>query len=688
MSNFKTFNMKKKLVFLLLMSLVSLAFSQNDPIVDCTLDSFALDAFEETSATTLCAIYGQQTPDLSIGEGTSWPKATDFFAPNLVGKKINITGDFIIDKDFTFKNCTIRITPGKSIFNNYFSLNIDNSKLFACQLLWKGIILGPVSRVKCFNNTIIEDAEGAIQCKNAEFAFIDLVSTTFNRNRIGILVENQNPYGIYPQITAFLQNKFTCTSPLNGTSDEYSFAGIKSKNLNLITSQNARLNQFFDQHYGIYTEGSPTEIGGQFFVMNRIKQEGILLHEGILNIINSNFTNCRRNAIHVVRNQRTNIQNGMIIINDLVLKNSIHNGIIIDEFLPGSNTDIKTTLRCTLNWSRFYEKVTGIHLQGGLVGAGTNINVHNSIITIDNKGGIGINLPGVFPSSSFTLLQSNNFLIGLSNDSPFTRSDYPTGISSTDEKNNLNIISNHFTGVTAWQSGNQTVGISILNSMGMNNEITSNLFYGIRFVSSNPPVPIGSAGFYFRTGLIMEDAMNFAICENNNDNGADNGFVFNNSCLNMDLGYNQNYGSRIGHNISASGIIFPQTHRANKWYPKIDKGWMLIPFRYSNCDNISGVDQNRFTVHTNQSVWDVWRYTYFSEYHPDRISPDVQNEFFNADLGGSPGPGCAALALGNISLTDISIADGTFPDNQNYTSGIFDAKKYLLAKLLIDPSLM
>ncbi len=680
--------MKKHFLLLILLGFTLSVISQNDPIINCDDESFTPDEFEGGS--TLCMTYGQQTPDLSIGEGTSWPKASDFIDASLVGKKIHITGDFTIDKNFTFKNCTIRITPGKAIFNNYFSLSIDNSKLFACQLLWKGIILGPVSRIKCFNSTIIEDAEGAIQCKNAEFAFIDLTSTTFNRNRIGILVDNQNPYGIYPQITTFLQNKFSCTSPLNGTTDEYSFAGIKSNNLNIITSQNARINQFFDQHYGIFTEGSPTEINGQLFVMNRIKQEGILLHHGVLNITTSNFTNCKNNAIHIIRNQQTRIQGGTIAIDNNILKSSIHNGIKIDEFLPGSNTEITTTVRCSLIWSRFYEKITGIHLQGGLVGAGTFISVSNSNISIDNRGGIGINLPGIFPPSSFTLLQSNNFFIGF--DSPFDRSDYPTGIVSVDEKNNLKIVGNHITGIKPWQGANQTVGISISNSMGFGNEITSNLFYGIRFYSfpPNPPVGIGSSGFYFRTGLIMENAMNFRVCENINDHGADNGYIFNHLCLNTDLGYNSNYGSRIGDNISSSGVIFPQFHRGNKWYPKIDQGWMILPFRYANCDNVIGINQNVFTIHTPQSIWDIWRYTYFSEYHPDhdRLSPDANDEFFNPDLNGSLGPGCAALSPEDIKAPDIEIAADNFPYNPSYISGIYDARKYLLTKLLKDTSLI
>lgn len=544
------------------------------------------------------------------------------------------------------------------------------------------------SSIYCRNSTIIEDAEGAIQAENPVFSFINLNNTTFNRNRIGVLINNST-LNIYPQLSVFLNNRFTCTSPLNGTTNEYSNAGIKSRNLNIITSKFAKANYFYDQHYGIYTEGEATEISGTIFRMLRIKDEGIVLCKGKLDISGSLFQNCRINAVHVLKNQATSIKATQFYINDQIIKSSLHTAIKIDEFLANSTTDITTSINAKLNWSRSGEKIIGIHFQGNQISGGTDIKVTNSSILVDNRRGIGINLPGIFPSTSSTLIQNNTITIGLSNDSPFNRTDYPIGISSIGEKNNLKILSNKFTGSTPYQSGDQSIGISVINTTGKGNEISTNQFYGIYVINvpPNPPVNIGNKGYYFRTGLTMENAMNVKVCNNINDNGADNGFVFDKSCLNTNFILNENYGSRYGTFISESGIIFKQTHKGNKWFLKIDKGWGLIPYRYAACMNIPFVDQSKFIVHTVQSTG-FPPIGVFNEFHPDRIEPDQNNEFFDVDLNGSPSEFCVLQLANFISETDLAIAGGLFSVNPVYPSGLVDARKYLLRKLLLNPTLI
>jgi hypothetical protein len=534
--------------------------------------------------------------------------------------------------------------------------------------------------------TLLEKLNSPWHVNSTTRSFINLSNTTFNRNRIGILISNSSR-NIFPQISVFLSNRFTCTSPLNGTTNEYSFAGIKSKNLNVITSQYAKSNYFYDLHYGIFTEGEATEISGSIYRMFRIKDEGIVLCKGKLDISGSLFLNCRINAVHVLKNQSTSIKATTFIINDQIINNNLHTAIKIDEFLPNSTTNITTSINAKLNWSRFGEKITGIHLQGNQIAGGTDIKVTNSYVLVDNRGGIGINLPGLFPSSSSTLLENNTITIGLSNDSPFNRMDYPTGISSVGEKNNLRILSNKFTGSTPYQSGDQSIGISIVNSTGQGNEISTNEFYGIKVLNfpPNPPINIGSKGHYFRTGLTMENAMNFRVCNNINDNGADNGFVFDKSCLNTNFILNENYGSRYGTFISESGVISEQQHKGNKWFLKIDKGWGLIPYRYAACKNIPFVDKNMFIVHTIQSTG-FPPFGIFNEFHPDRIEPDQNNEFFLADLNGSPSSACATQLASNISETDIAIAGGLFSNNSLYPSGLLDARKYLFRKLLLNPT--
>ncbi len=85
--------------------------------------------------------------------------------------------------------------------------------------------------------------------------------------------------------------------------------------------------------------------------MFRIKDEGIVLCKGKLDISGSLFLNCRINAVHVLKDQTTSIKATTFIINDQIINNNLHTAIKIDEFLPNSTTNITTSINATLNWS-------------------------------------------------------------------------------------------------------------------------------------------------------------------------------------------------------------------------------------------------------------------------------------------------------------------------------------------------
>jgi hypothetical protein len=147
--------------------------------------------------------------------------------PKISGK-INIIGDFIIDVPTTFENATVKINPGVGIImedGQFISLSIDNSKLFACFQLWKGIRVGSGNTVMTYLSEI-EDAEKTIDASDKSYVTLDVVVTTFNRNRNNLYIANSYNISHTPYVKRFSGNKFTCTSPLNGTSKDITETGV------------------------------------------------------------------------------------------------------------------------------------------------------------------------------------------------------------------------------------------------------------------------------------------------------------------------------------------------------------------------------------------------------------------------------------------------------------------------------
>ncbi len=146
--------------------------------------------FEGTPQQTLCNENPNFVCQTQIGVGTPFPKSS-LWGASITGN-VCIIGDFEIDAPFTFQNAVVKINPGVTIvikpspngFDPGSSLVVDNSKLFACTGLWKGITLGHLSSIGTQNNSEIEDAETAIRATGLCALFIQ--QTIFNRNRVGI----------------------------------------------------------------------------------------------------------------------------------------------------------------------------------------------------------------------------------------------------------------------------------------------------------------------------------------------------------------------------------------------------------------------------------------------------------------------------------------------------------------------
>ena len=137
-------------------------------------------------------------------------------------------------------------------------------EMFACKALWKGINMNNETRVN-IKSSIIEDAITALKVDGIKNT-ISIENTVFNRNRVGIQLGRNIPSD--PQgftnltVLGFAGNQFTCTSPLNGTTNEITFAGVLIQRLGGVISLgnlNGSENLFQRIQYGIYNGqyGSP-----------------------------------------------------------------------------------------------------------------------------------------------------------------------------------------------------------------------------------------------------------------------------------------------------------------------------------------------------------------------------------------------------------------------------------------------
>ena len=105
------------------------------------------------------------------------------------------TNTIAINGNFTITNKTLLMAPNtKIIVTAGKTLTIKNSKLYSCGTqMWDGIEIQPGGILIVSNNTLIEDAKIAVLSENiGGIAKFDIQKTTFNRNYIGVKVQNYN----------------------------------------------------------------------------------------------------------------------------------------------------------------------------------------------------------------------------------------------------------------------------------------------------------------------------------------------------------------------------------------------------------------------------------------------------------------------------------------------------------------
>lgn len=246
--------------------------------------------FTDVPNQTLCEQYIEFSCDTEIGAGTDFPMSSTI-GSSLSGN-VCIKGTFVVDKDFAFDAATVKIDPGVTIIiNSNILLSVDNSKLFACDDLWKGIMLSQLSSIAT-NNSEIEDAVTAISATG--LCGLSIENTIFNRDRIGIELSNYKQGALNWN---FIGNTFTCDAPLNGTQNEITYAGVK---LTDSYFQSRAKSTFSGIQYGIRAEGNTSYIVARNLEFQNILRDGIHMDKGNLNLRGAKFTNCYDKGIYIL----------------------------------------------------------------------------------------------------------------------------------------------------------------------------------------------------------------------------------------------------------------------------------------------------------------------------------------------------------------------------------------------------
>ena len=630
--------------------------------------------FTGTAATTLCEEFGSINFDLIIGQGTSITY-TSQIGPVYSGN-VFVIGDLVVDNGIKFQNNVIKIAPSVTIFVQApnvpfvkYALTLDNSKLFACTGLWNGIVLDNSSNILTQNGTEIEDAEKAISAEGTVANKLNITRTTFNRNRIGISLESSIDAINGPIFIGFSNNWFDCDAPLNGTTDEIGFAGVKTVNVpvtvNPITTSSS--NRFKRIQNGIVAEGENTIITGKFFRFEDIKKDGIFLEEGVLNLSSSTFTNCSEKGInfllaHLMRLEGCsfNFDEGLSDPGNL---SSERDGAYVGSFGVGSYCGI-SGCAFNANLTSEFKNVRGLHFAGGNVGSGTHIVVNGSSWNLVAVASEGIYIPGAFLSDSRIDIFDNNFNIKL----PYNSWTSYAIKCVNGNKYDLDIIGNVFT--NAGDTPGWETGVQLYGSEGTDNQFSDNDF---------PPPAIFQS---FLCGVDVQNFKNTKFCSNVFYN-ASRAFCFYGQNDNTDFVANVFNGMNLITIIGPSWID-DQNQKGNTWMTI--PGFPLVLTPQAEMDNAAFADYSQFRVHTTQST--AYSGNGFNPFHPKDIVPDVDDEWWKMESG-APESGCVDELTGSgVSKLKMDIADDLIGGVIGDASLEWQAKRGLYRTLMKDTGLV
>lgn len=658
------------------------SYGQGETTLHCDNQEYT---FTSTEGITLCNQYGDFTADYTIGEGTAITH-TSLIGTSLSGN-IYIKGDLIVDNGFTFYNSIVKIAPTVSIFvaPRYsplikYQLTLDNSKLFACDGLWNGIILDDSANIQTKNGTEIEDAETGILVRNKMSNALHITNTVFNRNRIGISLEENATSSIGHVFVRFNNNIFSCTAPLNGTINEVTRIGVNIKNVpNAFREPAYNLNnEFYLLINGLIATGDMTDITIYDFNFRNIKRAGIDFSGRKLKAFDSTFDSVVEWGIYFHDALDLELGTNDFFIRETTLNDINRYMVQIENPLPGNLLQIKSgnffqsegILNNSMQW--------GVHLSTDNMGA-IKAYIYGCTFNILNHGSDtrGIQIAGNVSSSSDFEIYNNDFTTVTN---PSLIDARQVGIYTEGNIHNMKTYSNYFYG------GN---GLYLEGSAdGLGNKVFSNLF--------EPTVPD-----FGKADLFTSNFKNLTVCNNNNRyasqipyifHGANNTMTFeaNNASVHIDNPSNQLL-LITGNNAT----IGTQKFAGNKWnfWSGLDDDGNLsfyYPILQHTSDDLNVIELSKFFVHTEQSTIDPNTNfpTFTSDFHPAYITPDefpLEDAFFEF-IPGQPNTGCGTQQLtAPVDIGDQRIAVGTYGDIISSPAQVWDGERHLFQKLQIYP---
>jgi hypothetical protein len=496
-------------------------------------------------------------PDVIIGvDVSSNTLVSNLGVSGYIGQNIQINGTLIVDaSSFFFWNCRVRIAPeGRIVIWTGRQLSGLQSDFFACEQMWKGVVL--LGSAKLFLlNCQIEDAQYAVHVRGA--AELSLAGNTLNRNHKGIFIDPSQP--LLPNavnVIAFENNTFTCTAPLNapytGQPDPgaVSYAGIDAANCSITLGSENFTNTFTLMKRGITAKNAIVGVRNCLFLEMEDHPGdgdsfGIYAENGTLIVtggrpLSSLFRNCGDYGIYTLG---TNLG-----VERCEFRAFNRTGIFSGHNLTGQQINIST--------NRIYMEdncVTGIEIERPMAFPGAQCDVFNNTISIDNTfnaiAGINVINP-VGISAGHTVWITNNTIHIV------TMADRLVGIQAEGNlAGNFKILHNKvFFSTADTQGGDWGIGLQLAFEGG--NEITQNIVEG----------PVGPP-YKSYCAVHVGRSPNTQLC-GNSVNGTYHGFHFVSNNLQSNFASNIIGSHSIGLQIDGDGNdagIGEQDRKHNTW---------------------------------------------------------------------------------------------------------------------------
>ncbi len=259
-------------------TVINHSYSQPDTfIVNCTINfppslqnqsSCSYQGFQRT------IIVNGTAPSLNCTTYTDSISQTDFdsMIPPISGQ-FNLNSNVILTKNVVLSNCSLAIREGISItVPSPFTLYIDQqSLLFACNAMWRGIIVTSGGQVRILDGSTIQDAQYGIEARGGTNLFVE--NANFVNNYVGVYLSSfgtSNPVSINTQVknSHFYSNSLTSgyTGQLPAP-QTHSFAGIYADSVTFINigSGSNFSNIFEDMNFGIYALHSNINVENSVF---------------------------------------------------------------------------------------------------------------------------------------------------------------------------------------------------------------------------------------------------------------------------------------------------------------------------------------------------------------------------------------------------------------------------------------